>query len=387
MINSKIDHTIIIPTRNRPNWIEYSLLHYTNFNYLGEIMIVDDSSELNFEKNSKIIKKFKDHLYIDHFKGNKLHEERHRNVSNAFSSFLRKIKTKYYSSSSDDDIIFTPNLNNLINFLEKNLDYSAVTAMHYIYELDKNENFKKLKKFKGNICNFEDPLDRLICYANEKGLPHYGVIRTKSRKALWECENKIGWPIFARKNTKGLESFHEELPWNAQLYIAGKIGNLNIMQYFRLNSPNIARSENLAASKDENNYTLGTVGNIFDGSMSAALNETFNEFSELIKYEKTKYIKSEVDFTLKQILWKLINSYDGAGLLREDTDYKKKLGIKNKFKIKIKFIFDILFFLKFSNFIKIIVRDFYFKVVNYKIINNFKKSHYEYINKIFRKND
>jgi glycosyltransferase involved in cell wall biosynthesis len=53
MNNTKIDHTIIIPTRNRSNWIEYSLLHYKNFNYLGEIMIVDDSSELNFRKKFK----------------------------------------------------------------------------------------------------------------------------------------------------------------------------------------------------------------------------------------------------------------------------------------------------------------------------------------------
>ena len=78
----------------------------------------------------------------------------------------------------------------------------------------------------------------------------------------------------------------------------------------------------------------GTVGNIFDESMSPALKETFYEFSELINYEKTKY-KNEIDFTLKQILWRLIILYDGAGLLREETDYKKQLDIKNKFKIKL----------------------------------------------------
>ena len=62
---------------------------------------------------------------------------------------------------------------------------------------------------------------------------------------------------------------------------------------------------------------------------------------------KRQNIKNEIDFTLKQILWRLIKPYDGAGLLREETDYKKKLDIKNKFKIKIKFNFHILFFLKF----------------------------------------
>lgn len=383
MSKIKIDHTIIIPTRNRPNWIEYSLLHYTNFNYSGEIMFIDDSSELNFEKNSKIINSFKDHLHIDHIKGDKPHEERHRNVSSAFSSFLRKIKTKYYSSSSDDDIIFTPNLDNLINFLEKNLDYSAVTAMHYIYELDKNLNFKKLKKFKGNVCNFDDPLDRLICYANEKGLPHYGVIRTKSRKALWDCEKKIGWPIFARKNTKGLEYFDEELSWNAQLYIAGKIGNLNMMQYFRLNSPNMPRLENLAMSKDENNHTLGTVGNIFDGSMTPSFNETFKEFKELIKYEKTQYTDNVIDFSLKQVLWKLTKNYDGAGLLKEETLYKKQFLKKTKFKKKITINIDYLIFFKLFKIFKIIYRSLFFKISNFNIINNFKANHLKYVKKIF----
>jgi hypothetical protein len=66
-------------------------------------------------------------------------------------------------------------------------------------------------------------------------------------------------------------------------------------------------------------------------SISPALKETFTEFSELINYENTKYKKKEVDFTLKQILWTLIKPYDGAGLLREETDYKKKLDMKNKF--------------------------------------------------------
>lgn len=387
MNKNEIDHTIIIPTKNRPDWIHYCLLHYSNFNYSGKIMIVDDSTELNFEQSSKIIKSFKDFLNIDHMRGENLYKERHRNVTNVFSSFLRKIKTKYYSSSSDDDIIFTPNLNILINFLEKNLDYSAVTAMHYIYDLDKDLNFKKLKKFKGNVCNFDDPLDRLICYANEKGLPHYGVIRTESRKALWECEKKIGWPIFGRKNNKGLENFDEELPWNAQIYIAGKVGNLNKIQYFRLNSPNMIRLENLASSKDENNHTLGTVGNIFDGTISPALKENFSEFRELVNYEKTKYKKKEVEYTLKQILWKLIKPYDGAGLLREDTDYKKRLNLKNKFKIEVKFNLYILFFLKFFNFLKIISKDIYFKIVTYKVINNFKKSHNEYKTKVFEKNN
>ena len=62
-----------------------------------------------------------------------------------------------------------------MKFLDINPDYSAVTATHFIYDLDNNYNLKNLKIFKGNVCFFDDPLDRLMCFANEKGVPHYGV--------------------------------------------------------------------------------------------------------------------------------------------------------------------------------------------------------------------
>ena len=66
---NKLDHTIIIPTKNRPKWINYSLLHYSNFNYKGKILIVDDSDDENFNLNTNIVEKFNSNLSIQHFKG------------------------------------------------------------------------------------------------------------------------------------------------------------------------------------------------------------------------------------------------------------------------------------------------------------------------------
>ena len=43
-LKEKLDHSIYIPTKNRPKWIEYSLMHYECFNYKGTIIIVDDSN-------------------------------------------------------------------------------------------------------------------------------------------------------------------------------------------------------------------------------------------------------------------------------------------------------------------------------------------------------
>ena len=46
---------------------------------------------------------------------------------------------------------------------------------------------------------FDDPLDRLMCFANEKGVPHYGVVRTSSRKAIWSSEKIRMENVFKRK--------------------------------------------------------------------------------------------------------------------------------------------------------------------------------------------
>ena len=386
MNRQSLDHTIIIPTKDRTQWLEYSLYQYENFKYNGKIMIVDDSNDSNFEINKININNFKNNLNIYHYKGQSKFNKRHKNVASAFSTFLKKINTTYYSSSSDDDIIYTPNLDKCIKFLEQNIDYSAVTAVHYIYDLDKNYNFKKLKVFKGNVCNYNDPLDRLICYANEKGLPHYGVVRTDCRKAMWESEKKLGWPIFSRLNTEGLENFDEELSWNAQIYISGKIGNLNLVQYFRLNSDNIDRLENLSKKNIENNYTLGNIGNVLDGSMTPSCKETFKEFKELIKYEKTQYTDNVIDFSLKQVIWKLIKNYDGAGLFKEDTLYKKEFLKKTKFKKKICINIDYLIIFKFFKILKIIYRSLFFKISTFNIVNKFKANHLKYIKKIFLTN-
>ena len=48
------------------------------------------------------------------------------------------------------------------------------------------ENFIKEVTYLSQTCHYDDPIDRLTCYANEGGIIIYGVIRTESKKALWD---------------------------------------------------------------------------------------------------------------------------------------------------------------------------------------------------------
>ena len=65
MKNVLLNHSILILTRNRPQWIEYSLNFYKHYQYKGEIIIADDSSQDFFNKNYKIISSFEKDLKIN----------------------------------------------------------------------------------------------------------------------------------------------------------------------------------------------------------------------------------------------------------------------------------------------------------------------------------
>ena len=378
-LKEKLDHSIFIPTKNRPKWIEYSLLHYDSLNYNGTIIIYDDSDSEYYLENSKIILKFSKKLNIEHVKGEGSVSKmpRHKNMIASYSNFFRNIKTKYYTQASDDDVVYTPNIKFSINFLEKNKSYVAVSGNFIQGYLDDDYNFIKVLTYLSPACHYDDPLDRLTCYANEGGHITYGVIRTESNKALWDLEKKLGWPLLARKNNYGIEYFDAEIPWVARIYISGKIANLNLLQNVRLKSddPFLDRDE-LSYKREslKDNMVLGNISGVMNDTLSSACIETFKEFQALINYEKSKYEPDIIDYQIKQFIWSSIKGYDGAGLNRNNIessrDFKKKKDIINN--INLSNFFKIFNLKKID---KIIVLRLSFKIHLFKTFRKFKKNH------------
>ena len=54
-----MDHSIIIPTRNRTSFLRILLDFYCKFNYSGVIIIGDDSDDSDYQENIKISESFK----------------------------------------------------------------------------------------------------------------------------------------------------------------------------------------------------------------------------------------------------------------------------------------------------------------------------------------
>ena len=54
-----MDHTLIIPTKNRPTWLHFSLNCLQKFGYKGKVIIVDGSDDAEHILNKKTFEKFK----------------------------------------------------------------------------------------------------------------------------------------------------------------------------------------------------------------------------------------------------------------------------------------------------------------------------------------
>lgn len=375
MKNVLLNHSILILTRNRPQWIEYSLNFYKHYQYKGEIIIADDSSQDFFNKNYKIISSFEKDLKINHFRGSgRNFNSRVKRVAVTRYEAIGKINTDFYSQTGDDDILYTPNINFALEQLELNKNYSNVQGSTLEVFLDNNYQYKRDVLTWWPVCNYSDPLDRITFYAHIGGWPLGGVNRTKNSLDLYEIEKKLGWKPFTRKGEETLSFFDEEITWAFHIFASGKIGRLNKkLLYFRLKTPprkEEDRIENLQHSSDlQNEFVLGPIKDIIDGNISKCMNENISEIEEIVKFYKSKYNNQEVSYQVKQCLWNMARKYYGAGILKLDLDICKDIK-KQKSKINFSGILRKKI-VKFFVFLKKI--DFYFNLFLW--IRDFRKKH------------
>ncbi len=133
-MNSK-NITIIIPTKNRSEFV-LDLVNYYHLNgYQGDLLILDASDEEDFIKLQKILNKFRNvkvlHTPDDYFL--------------AIYKSIGHIKTKYVACSGDDDFFFIYGLTDCKNFLEKNDNFSSVSGLGLLAKYDATK--RKIKQF------------------------------------------------------------------------------------------------------------------------------------------------------------------------------------------------------------------------------------------------
>jgi glycosyltransferase domain-containing protein len=168
------DLAIIIPTYNRPHFLNRALLFYSKINFGGCLYIVDGSDDPHRHVNRQIIDSYKNRIKY-------FYDPDSINEVVRMAKIRHLIMEKYVTFSGDDDFQLPIGLSHCINFLNNNRDYDVCFG----YKINFIEENNKLKMIGLNInheWNYDSPSKRYLEYMMEGNSTNYCV----HRNHIWD---------------------------------------------------------------------------------------------------------------------------------------------------------------------------------------------------------
>jgi len=178
-------YTILITTYNRSNYLRRLLSYYNKFGENYNMIIVDSSSNENKKINKNIISKFSklNILYIDKYSPT---VKGHQKLLDA----INQIETKYSVYCADDDFITPNGINQSVDFLEKNPDFSCAHGHYISFYLKTNKTggkeiyWRPIYPFKS--ISFANAKERLSFHFSSYYPTIYAVHRTDLLKLIFK---------------------------------------------------------------------------------------------------------------------------------------------------------------------------------------------------------
>lgn len=168
--------TIIIPTYNRPQFLGLTLGYYDKYGKDFDIVVADSSSEENKKLNRKIVSSFSN-LNIQY-----IEYSEETNPYHKFADMINYVKERYCVFCGDDDFVVPNGINQCVDFLEENPDFTMAHGYYIGFCLNpkrKKKQFFWETRYSQESITFSDPKDRLFKQLSEYSLPtFYGVHRT-----------------------------------------------------------------------------------------------------------------------------------------------------------------------------------------------------------------
>lgn len=167
---------IIIPTKNRPDFVIRQLNYYSHVNYKGAIYIGDDSTDDNKTILLKAIEKLKSNIKINYqfLPG--------QNIEEVQKSLTEKVVEKYVSFCGDDDFFIPSSLLKCAEFLEFKSDYSVCHGKSYLFGIKEDAlhgplNF--INSYKLLELVEDNPIKRFQEHLNNYWVSIFSVHRTE----------------------------------------------------------------------------------------------------------------------------------------------------------------------------------------------------------------
>ena len=170
--------TILIPTRNRFEYIKKLVAYYSYFNFDGKIFILDSS-------NNRIFLKTK--LYLNKYAGKNIqHYKIIARPSECIKYIIPKIKTKFVCFSGDDDYFIVNGLIKSIRILKKNQYIDSLNGLSIVTKIKNKSlfNFEYLPYNHFYSTNSKSVLRLKKILQNYK-VPLFSILRLEILKKIF----------------------------------------------------------------------------------------------------------------------------------------------------------------------------------------------------------
>jgi len=212
--------TIVVPTNNRPDCVKRLLAYYSACQLNQSIIIADGSSEEIRIVNRETVYSFSGLriLYLDRYPPDTRFNDR-------LSDALERVNTSYCVICADDDFITPEGMNQSVDFLESNPDFSVAHGFYMCFYLESTESGKNALRWR-TIYTHEsiispDPSVRAIKQLSEYATAtFYAVHKTEFLKWAW---------AETLKHTEDTDILFGELLASTLTLVYGKMKCLDIM--------------------------------------------------------------------------------------------------------------------------------------------------------------
>ena len=213
--------SLVLPTRDRSDFLARQLLYYRRMGFQGSIRIGDASKGEHLENNKKLVRGLKGELDIVH------REFPVGNVHHCVQELAAQVKTPYIAFVSDDDFLVPSGLEASRLFLEEHPDYDIAhgTAMKIQTRGDMPYGpVTSVRRAKQPVEEADSASERLMHFMAQVGDVHYSLHRVDRFRSTYE-----GVDLFTDRR------FSDALLPNCLAVIDSKIGEVDSLSLVRHN--------------------------------------------------------------------------------------------------------------------------------------------------------
>jgi len=179
-------NTLIIPTKDRSDYLIRQLTYFAKTRYKHWIYIGDSSNKYHFRQTQEAVNFFRSKLKVIQFR------QEGKNAVESVIDMLDKVSTPFCVFLPDDDFVITDSINKCIYFLDQNSEYIAAHGLGLTLFVQESKPYIK------NIIYYPQPViesnmasERLLSFLKNYSVALFSVYRTSQLQKIYELNKYI----------------------------------------------------------------------------------------------------------------------------------------------------------------------------------------------------